>query len=119
MDYNSKNIRVVKCRGRRNLPESACQKSCESNQNWRSYGQKRPPTLRKFSFMFCLWNSVIEARCFHYAKINIKLDMNDIRQERSDEGPTLKLNKRFKWTSFNKKFGAHIKESMAFEGLKK
>ena len=45
--------------------------------------------------------------------------MNDIRQERSDEGPTLKLNNRFKWTSFNKKFGAHIKESMAFEGLKK
>ena len=45
--------------------------------------------------------------------------MNDIRQERSDEGPTLKLNKRFKWTSLNKKFGAHVKESMAFEGLKK
>ena len=44
MGYNSKNIRVTvktfSCRGRPNLSEGACQKSCESNQNWGSYGQK-------------------------------------------------------------------------------
>ena len=28
--------------------------------------------------------------------INAIINMDDIRQERSDEGPTLKLNKRFK-----------------------
>ena len=28
--------------------------------------------------------------------INITINMDDIRQERSDDGPTLKLNKRFK-----------------------
>ena len=30
--------------------------------------------------------------------------MDDIKQERSNKGPTLKLNKRFKYTSLNKKF---------------
>ena len=38
-----------------------------------------------------------------------------MRQERSDEGATLELNK----TSINKKFGTHVKESMAFYALKK
>ena len=33
-----------------------------------------------------------------------------MRQERPDEGATLELNK----TSRNKKFGTHVKESMAF-----
>ena len=28
--------------------------------------------------------------------INIIINMDDIRQERSNEGPTLKLNKKFK-----------------------
>ena len=45
--------------------------------------------------------------------------MDDIRQERFDERPTLKLNKRFKQTSLNKKFGTHVKESMALQALKK
>ena len=40
----SKNIRVVvkmfQCRSRPNFSEDACQKSCESNQNQESYGQK-------------------------------------------------------------------------------
>ena len=45
--------------------------------------------------------------------------MDDIRQERSNEGPTLKLNKRFKQTSLKSKFGTHVKESMAFQVLKK
>ena len=44
MSYNSKNIRaMVKyfwCRSRPKLSEDACQKSCECNQNWESYGQK-------------------------------------------------------------------------------
>ena len=35
---NSKNVRAVaktfQCRGRPNLSESACQKSCESSRNW-------------------------------------------------------------------------------------
>ena len=41
--------------------------------------------------------------------------MDDIRWERSNEGPTLKLNKKFKQNkSLNKKFDPHVKESMAF-----
>ena len=51
--------------------------------------------------------------------INIIINADDIRQERSNEGPTLKLNKTFKQTSLNKKFGTHVKESMAFHALKK
>ena len=45
--------------------------------------------------------------------------MDDIRQERFNEGPTLKLNKKIKQTSLNKKFGSHVKESMVFQALKK
>ena len=40
--------------------------------------------------------------------------MDDIRLERSNEGPTLKLNKRFKKTSLNKKFGPHVKNLWSF-----
>ena len=40
--------------------------------------------------------------------------MGDIKQERVNERPTLKLNKRFTQTSLNKKFGPHVKESMAY-----
>ena len=43
--------------------------------------------------------------------------MGDNRQERSNERPTLKLNKRFKKTSLNKKFGSHVKKSMVFQAL--
>ena len=45
--------------------------------------------------------------------------MDDIRQERSNEVPTLKLNKRFKKTSLNKKLDPHVKESMVYQALQK
>ena len=45
--------------------------------------------------------------------------MDDIRQERPNEGPILKWNKRFKQKSLNKKFGIDVKESMSFQALKK
>ena len=45
--------------------------------------------------------------------------MDDIRREKSNERPNLKLNKRFKQSSLNKKFGTHLKESMAFQALKR
>ena len=51
--------------------------------------------------------------------INIIMNMDDIRQERSNKEPTLKLNKRFKQASLNKKFGTHVRESMIFQALKK
>ena len=51
--------------------------------------------------------------------INVIINMDDIRQERSNEGPILKLNKRFKYKSLNKNIGTKIKESMAFQALKK
>ena len=44
--------------------------------------------------------------------------MDDIRQERSNEGAILKLNKRLKQMSLNKKFSTHVKKSMAFQALK-
>ena len=50
--------------------------------------------------------------------INIITNMDDIRQKRSNEGPTLRLNNRFKKTSLNKAFGTHVKESMAIQALK-
>ena len=40
--------------------------------------------------------------------------MHDIRQERPNEDPILKLNKRLKQKSLNKEFGTNVKESMAF-----
>ena len=49
--------------------------------------------------------------------INIK-NIDDIRRERPNKGPILKLNKRLKWKSLNKEFGTNVKESMAFEALK-
>ena len=51
--------------------------------------------------------------------INIIINMDDIRQERSNKGPISKLNKRLKQKSLNKKFGRYIKESMIFQALKK
>ena len=35
--------------------------------------------------------------------IHVRINMEDVRQEKSDEGPTLKLYKRFKQMSLNKK----------------
>ena len=45
--------------------------------------------------------------------------MDDIRQERSNKISTLNLNKKFTETSLNKKFDTHVKESIAFQPLKK
>ena len=45
--------------------------------------------------------------------------MDDIRQEKPNEGPILKLNKRLKETSLNVKFGTHVKESTSFHVLNK
>ena len=47
--------------------------------------------------------------------INIMINMDDIRQERPDEEPILKLSERLKYISLNKKFGTHVKDSMVFE----
>ena len=51
--------------------------------------------------------------------INIIINMDDIRQERPNEGPILKLNKKLKQNSLKKEFGTSVKESMAFQALKK
>ena len=51
--------------------------------------------------------------------INVIINMDDIKQERSDEGPNLKLNKRFNYKSLRKKLDTHVKESMALQALEK
>ena len=51
--------------------------------------------------------------------INKIINMDDIRQERPNEDPILKLNKRLKQIALNKKFSTHVKKSMAFQVLKK
>ena len=45
--------------------------------------------------------------------------MDNIRQEKSNEGPILKVNKRKTWQSLNKKFGTHIEKFMVFKTMKK
>ena len=45
--------------------------------------------------------------------------MDETSQERPDEGPTLKLNKRFKQTSLNKKFGNTRQRIYGLTGLEK
>ena len=51
--------------------------------------------------------------------IDIITNMDNIRQERPNEGPILKLNKGLKLMTLNKKSGTHVKESMVFQVLKK
>ena len=51
--------------------------------------------------------------------INKIINMDDIRQERPNEDPILKLNKRLKQIALNKKFSTHVKKSMAFQVSKK
>ena len=41
--------------------------------------------------------------------------MGNIRQERPNKGLILKLKKRLEKMSLNKKFGTHVKESMALK----
>ena len=58
--------------------------------------RKRAPTLRKLSFKFRYKIVLLKHVVLIMRIINVTINMDDIRQERSDEGPTLKLNKRFK-----------------------
>ena len=51
--------------------------------------------------------------------IDIITNMDNIIQERPNEGPILKLNKGLKLMTLNKKSGTHVKESMVFQVLKK
>ena len=44
----------------------------------------------------------------------IIINTDNIRQKRPNEGPILKINKRLKSKSLNKKFGTNVKESMIF-----
>ena len=51
--------------------------------------------------------------------IHIIINMDDMRQERTSEGPILNLIKRLKQNSLNKKFDTYVKGSMVFKILKK
>ena len=43
--------------------------------------------------------------------------MGNIRQERSNDGPNLKVNRQNIWQSLNKKFGTHVEKSMVLKSL--
>ena len=45
--------------------------------------------------------------------------MNDIRQERPNQGPVLIFNKRLYTQPLNKKFAIHVEKPMIFKNLKK
>ena len=81
VSYNSKDIAAAvknfQCRSRSNLSEGAYQKSCESNQNWGSYGRKRPPTLRELSFKFHHQESFIETVVLIIQILNIIINMDN------------------------------------------
>ena len=85
-------VKNIQCSDRPNLSEGACQKSCESNQIWGSYGQKETTYFKE---AFVEIPSLKQCYYLNYAN-NIIINMGDIRQERSNEEPTLKLDKRFK-----------------------
>ena len=59
-------------------------------------GGKRPPTLRSFPSSSAIKIVLLKHVVLIMRIINVIINMDEIRQERSDEGPTLKLNKRFK-----------------------
>ena len=44
--------------------------------------------------------------------------MDNIRQERPNEGPILNFNKQEIWQDLNKKYGTHVEKSMAFKTFK-
>ena len=100
MDYKSKTIRaavrIFHCRSKPNLSENVCPKSCESDQNWRSYGQKETTYFKEPFLPVPPLNSVIEARYLNYAIINIIINTDDISPERPNKSPILKLNKKLK-----------------------
>ena len=58
--------------------------------------KKRPPALGNFSFKFHIKVVLLKHVVLIMRRINVIINMDEIRQERPDEGPTLKLNKRFK-----------------------
>ena len=45
--------------------------------------------------------------------------MEDIRQERPNEGPNFDLNKKLYRQSLNKKFGTYVQQFMVFKSFKK
>ena len=47
------------------------------------------------------------------------INMDDIRRERPNKDPILKLSKRLKAMSLSKKFNTHVEQSMTFDALKK
>ena len=64
---------------------------------WEVLGRKRPPTLTKFSFGSSAIKIVLMKHVVLIMRIiSIIINMDDIRQERPNEGPVLKLNKRLK-----------------------
>ena len=46
--------------------------------------------------------------------INIITNIDDIKQEKPNESPILKLNKRLEQNSLNNKFGTYVMESIVF-----
>ena len=59
-------------------------------------GRKRTPTLRGFPSSSAIKIVLLKHVVLIMRIINVVINMDDIRQGRSDEGPTLKLNKIFK-----------------------
>ena len=95
MGCNSKNIgaavKTFQCRVRPNFFEYACQKSCESKQNWISYGQKETTFLKEaFLQVLPLKQCYIKHVALIMQIIHVIINMDNIRQERSNEGATLK-----------------------------
>ena len=92
MGYNSKNIKAVAkrfyCRSRTNLSEGARQISCESIQNWRSYGQKEVTYFKGTFPSSSAINIVLSKHVVLIMRIiiHIIINMDNIRQERPSEG---------------------------------
>ena len=57
-------------------------------------GRKRPPTLRNLPSSSALKTELSKHLALIMRIINIITNMNDIRQERPNESPILKLNER-------------------------
>ena len=59
-------------------------------------GRKRPATLGSILSSSAIKIVLLEHVVLIMRIINVRINMDDIRQERSKEGSTLKLNKRLK-----------------------
>ena len=101
MGYHSKNIRTVvkmiQCRGRPNLSGGACQKSCEIKPELGKLWAEKDQLLYG-SFRSSCVIKIVLSKHFNLIMriINVIINMEDIRQERSNKIPILKLNKRLK-----------------------